>query len=63
MVDSSLVDGFTTYTNVVYGASGDVPVPGDYDGDGLAEPAYFRPGSGWFASGLGLIGMSSSMQD
>ena len=32
-----------------FGASGDVPAPGDYDGDGKTDPAVFRPsGSTWF---------------
>jgi hypothetical protein len=28
---------------------GEVPVPGDYDGDGKADPTVYRPASGtWF---------------
>ncbi|MBK6751266.1 MAG: VCBS repeat-containing protein [Acidobacteria bacterium] len=32
-----------------FGASGDVPVPGDYDGDGKADASVFRESSlTWF---------------
>ena len=42
------------------GQVGDVPVPGDYDGDGDWEPAVFRDGV-WFVEGqatqyLGAVG-------
>jgi len=33
-----------------FGANGDIPVPGDYDGDGRNAAAVFRPSSStWFA--------------
>jgi hypothetical protein len=36
-------------TVVQYGAAGDIPMSGDYDGDGVADPALFRPSSAtWF---------------
>jgi hypothetical protein len=48
------------------GQSGDVPIPGYYDGDQTVDPAIFRPSTGlWFAvlSGGGtssIAGMGTS---
>jgi hypothetical protein len=42
---------YSSYIAVQWGsqAEGDVPVPGDYDGDGKADPAIWRPSSGtWY---------------
>ena len=44
-----------------WGVSGDVPAPGDYDGDGRTDNAIFRPGDGtWWLWRSGLGGLSLS---
>ena len=40
---------YNTSLSLQWGGAGDVPVPGDYDGDGRDDVAVFRPSSGmWF---------------
>jgi subtilisin-like proprotein convertase family protein len=41
---------------VTWGISGDVPVPADYGGDGVADIAVWRPSAGvWFVRDLGTL--------
>jgi hypothetical protein len=44
---------------VQFGANGDVPVPGDYDGDGRDDQAVFRGGT-WYLlrSTAGFAGLA-----
>jgi hypothetical protein len=45
------VTGNYNYLSVQWGVAGlgDVPMPGDYDGDGRTDPAIYRPSTGqWF---------------
>lgn len=59
--DSFLLSGdFCTWENlskklssIAYGISGDIPLPGDYNGDGTEQMAIFRPCSNqWLIKGM-----------
>ncbi len=48
-------------TRLYFGASSDLPVPGDYRGDGTTIPAVFRPATGlWAARGLSRVYFGAS---
>ena len=49
-----------SYFSFPFGQLGDIPVPGDYDGDGKADAAVFRPSTAnWFiqqtTAGTGIL--------
>ena len=47
----------STNTSIQWGLPGDVPAPGDYDGDGIVDQAIYRPSaSAWYATASSLGG-------
>jgi hypothetical protein len=59
LVRSEVDHEFAAWDTYQWGIPGDIPVPGDYDGDGRAEMAVYRPSSGtWYflLTSTGYIG-------
>jgi serine protease AprX len=52
---------YTNDTAVSFGASGDIPVAGDYDGNGAGDVAVFRPSDGiWYHQGRAPVAFGTA---
>ncbi len=53
-IGKDLNDPAHNFVAVPWGASGDIPAPADYDGDGKSDIAVFRPSTGiWYIRNIG----------
>jgi hypothetical protein len=55
----------STFYGFPFGANGDIPASGDYDGDGKFDPAVFRPSAAtWYlnrsTAGTGIVGFGAN---
>jgi hypothetical protein len=48
----------SSYYSVPFGTNGDVPAPGDYDGDGKFDTTVFRPSTATWYSNRSTAGVS-----
>ena len=56
------VNGGQSGSTPVWGVAGDIPVPGDYDGDGLTDIAIWRPSDGNWWVALSATGVTQITQ-
>ena len=53
--------GTSKVASLTFGTNGDIPVPGDYNGDGKTDIAIFRPSTGtWYVNGQPQVNWGTS---